>query len=237
MFYNSSKIRGRSTELVGALFKGPRLKLLIGGVVILAVAVTATLAGIFTNISEAQQSGTNYVSFVETGPIRVKEDVEQIEIRFGPDMVETSAYFVNINVVDGTAKENTHFTLNSKQYVISGDNPWTVVVLPMDNEALDGPRDKNFFLELSEGAIQFPAGVELHPTRSRIEVIIEDDDMAGIGFVDPADPDESALAPHIAVVNDFTSTVTVVGFTTTVPITVGVLDGTIPVGSTVTLTP
>ena len=60
----------------------------------------------------------------------------------------------------------------------------------MDNEALDGPRDKNFFLELSEGAIQFPVGVELHPTRSRIEVIIEDDDdptTAYIGF------DESTL--------------------------------------------
>ena len=54
MFYNSSKIRGRSTELVGALFKGPRLKLAIGGAIVLAVAVTATLAGIFTNISEAQ---------------------------------------------------------------------------------------------------------------------------------------------------------------------------------------
>ena len=54
MFYNSSKIRGRSTELVGALFKGPRLKLVIGGVILLAVAVTATLAGIFTNVSEAQ---------------------------------------------------------------------------------------------------------------------------------------------------------------------------------------
>ena len=79
------------------------------------MAVTATLAGVFTNISEAQQSGTNYVGSVETGPIRVKEDVEQLEIRFGPDMVETSAYFVNINVVDGTAEENTHFTLNSKQ--------------------------------------------------------------------------------------------------------------------------
>ena len=190
MFYNSSKIRGRSTELVGALFKGPRLKLLIGGALLLAVAVTAALAGIFTNISEAQQSGTNYVGFVETGPIRVKEDVERIEIRFGPDMVETSAYFVNIDVMDGTAEENTHFTLNSKQYVISGDNPWAVVVLPMDNEALDGPRDKNFFLELSEGAIPFPDGVELHPTRSRIEVIIEDDDdptTAYIGF------DESTL--------------------------------------------
>ena len=56
MFYNSSKIRGRSTELVGVLFKGPRLKLLIGGAVVLAVAVTATMAGIFTNVSEAQST-------------------------------------------------------------------------------------------------------------------------------------------------------------------------------------
>ena len=58
--------------------------------------------------------------------------------------------------------------------------------------------------------------------------------MAGIGFVDPADPDGGVPAPHIAVVNDFTSTVTG-AFITTVPVTVGVLDGTIPVGSTVTL--
>ena len=79
MFYNGSKIRGRSTELVGALFKGPRLKLAIGGAILLAVAVTATMAGIFTNISEAQQSD-NYVGFVESVPIRVKEDVEHIEI-------------------------------------------------------------------------------------------------------------------------------------------------------------
>ena len=61
MFYNGSKIRGRSTELIGALFKGPHLKLAIGGAILLAVAVTATLAGIFTNISEAQ--ATDLIGF------------------------------------------------------------------------------------------------------------------------------------------------------------------------------
>ena len=83
MFYNGSKIRGRSAELVGALFKGPRLKLAIGGAILLAVAVTATLAGIFTNISEAQAAEPNLIGFEEAGPIRITEgDPDRIDFNY-----------------------------------------------------------------------------------------------------------------------------------------------------------
>ena len=46
MFYNSSKIIGRSTELVGVLFKELRLKLIIGSTILLAIVASATLTGV-----------------------------------------------------------------------------------------------------------------------------------------------------------------------------------------------
>ena len=245
MFYNGSKIRGRSAELVGALFKGPRLKLAIGGAILLAVAVTATLAGIFTNVSEAQAAEPNLIGFEEAGPIRITEGDPDRMISITADRGDNST--VELKVVgDSTATEGTHFTIGGGNSFTFFGTIQTPNISVVNDEVLDGPRIKRVFFELAfKGGFAVPDGAQIDPNRNRIEVIIEDDDMAEIGFVDPADPDESASAPHIAVVSDgtkpFTSTVAVTvaevpdSFTTTVPITVGVLGGTIPVGSTVTL--
>ena len=245
MFYNGSKIRGRSAELVGALFKGPRLKLAIGGVILLAVAVTATLAGIFTNISEAQSQPPDLIGF-DQSVYRVTEG-ETLNLTVNtsmggmPNNAAGGLLYIETTVKDGTAKAGIHFpTLTNGIFFELDDTKAsdTFSLQTIDNDVLDGPQFKNFFVEIITSApvgFQPPeAGFEFDPNRIRAEIIIEDDDMAGIGFVDPADPDGGVPAPHIAVVNDFTSTVTV-SFITTVPVTVGVLDGTIPVGSTVTL--
>ena len=170
MFYNGSKIRGRSTELVGALFKGPYLKLAIGGAILLAVAVTATLAGIFTNISEAQT--TNFIGFEEAGPISIKESDIDPSVKFSADR-SLNGVIVNVNVVDGTAIEGTHFDLSSKMFIFFGGTDQLPTIVPVNDDVLEAPKFKNFFLELT-GTL--PDGVQFDPARSRIEVIIEDDD-------------------------------------------------------------
>ena len=115
MFYNGSKIRGRSTELVGTLFKGPRLKLAIGGAILLAVAVTATLAGIFTNISEAQpqppaQPGT--IGFDTSTPyIAVVNDGTPNEVNEGGEVSGATTVTVTVGVLDGTLPEGNAVTL------------------------------------------------------------------------------------------------------------------------------
>ena len=257
MFYNGSKIRGRSTELVGALFKGPRLKLAIGGAILLAVAVTATLAGIFTNVSEAQSQPPDLIGF-DQSVYRVTEG-ETLNLTVNtsmggmPNNAAGGLLYIETTIKDGTAKAGTHFpTLTNGIFFELDDTKAsdTFSLQTIDNDVLDGPQFKNFFVEIITSApvgFQPPeAGFEFDPNRIRAEIIIEDDDMAGIGFVvDPADPDSGVPAPHIAVVSDgtkpFTSTVAVTvaevpdSFTTTVTVIVEVLDGTIPVGSTVTL--
>ena len=128
MFYNSSKIRGRSTELVGSLFKGPRLKLAIGGAILLAVAVTATLAGIFTNISEAQiPIQPNSIGFVdapapfENAPasVRIYNAVVNQGTRPFTSTVTTTVDDVNeatatvtVGVLDGTLSAGEMVTLS-----------------------------------------------------------------------------------------------------------------------------
>ena len=113
MFYNGSKIRGRSTELVGALFKGPRLKLAIGGAILLAVAVTATLAGIFTNISEAQ--ATDLIGF-DQSVYRVTEG-ETLNLTVNtsmggmPNNASGGLLYIETTIKDGTAKAGTHFPI------------------------------------------------------------------------------------------------------------------------------
>ena len=111
MFYNSSKIRGRSTELVGALFKGPRLKLAIGGALLLAVAVTAALAGIFTNISEAQpqppaQPGT--IGFDGTPAPVVINEGNVVSEGLAP---EATTAMVTVGVLTGTLLADSAVTL------------------------------------------------------------------------------------------------------------------------------
>ena len=120
MFYNSSKIRGRSTELVGALFKGPRLKLLIGGVILLAVAVTATMAGIFTNVSEAQpqppaQTGTigfdtstPHIAVVNDG---TKSFTSTVTTTLA-NVHEATIATVTVGVLDGTLSAGEMVTLS-----------------------------------------------------------------------------------------------------------------------------
>ena len=128
MFYNSSKIRGRSTELVGALFKGPRLKLAIGGAIVLAVAVTATLAGIFTNISKAQtQIQTDSIGFVdapapfENAPASVRIYNAVVNQGTRPftstvtttvDDVDEVTATVTVGVLDGTLSAGEMVTLS-----------------------------------------------------------------------------------------------------------------------------
>ena len=193
MFYNSSKIRGRSTELVGVLFKGPRLKLLIGGALLLAVAVTATMAGIFTNISEAQTiDGIGFDQAV----YRVKEG-ETLNLTVNTSMggmplsADGNALFIETNFEEGTAKARTHFPdsiSDNLQLLFSGTNATaTDSVQILDDDVLDGPRFKNFFIEIrTSGATGFVApgaGFGFDMDRIRAEIIIEDDDPPNlIGF-------------------------------------------------------
>ena len=109
MFYNSSKIRGRSTELVGALFKGPRLKLLIGGAIVLAVAVTATMAGIFTNVSEAQPQPP-----AQTGTIGFDTSTPHIAVVNDFTSTVTGSFIttVTVGVLDGTLSAGEMVTLS-----------------------------------------------------------------------------------------------------------------------------
>ena len=209
MFYNGSKIRSRSTELVGALFKGPRLKLAIGGAILLAVAVTATMAGIFTNISEAQaQDETVYIGFGES-TLTVQEGentfssgtrtISRLSILLTVEgvggvasQIPTGGGSAKVEIVSidgGTAKKGEHFTFfqftNSERTFEPGIRESTVPLLEIvDDNILDGPRAKNFFLELKfEDGTSIPSGVAIDPNRNRLEVIIEDDDETNyIGF-------------------------------------------------------
>ena len=194
MFYNSSQIRGRSAELAGVLFKGPRLKLLIGGAILLAVAVTATLAGVFTNISEAQ-STDDLIGFDQT-VYRVKEG-ETLNLTVNTSMGGTplsadgNALFIETTFEEGTAKARTHFPdsiSDDLQLLFSGTNATaTDSVQILDDDVLDGPRFKNFFIEIrTSGAVGFVApgaGFGFDMDRIRAEIIIEDDDPPNlIGF-------------------------------------------------------
>ena len=128
MFYNGSKIRGRSTELVGALFKGPHLKLAIGGAILLAVAVTATLAGIFTNISEAQSQPTDDLIGFDQPVYRVTEGETltlTVNTSMGgmPNNEAGGLLYIETNIKDGTAKAGTHFPTPTTVYSSS----WTIL--------------------------------------------------------------------------------------------------------------
>ena len=212
MFYNGSKIRGRSAELVGALFKGPRLKLVIGGAILLAVAVTATLAGIFTNISEAQS--TINISFDQTS-YTIKEGEGKFMFSVTTDgTIPQSAgnVFVEVGFVEGTALDlnsqpshiTTHFLgeINSVNQVVLGSfsnsyGPYEVTIY--DNDVLDISRFKDFELVLRNPANStLPNGVQFHPTESRATVTIEDDDMSEISFDD---------SPYEVIVNEESVTV------------------------------
>ena len=188
MFYNGSKIRGRSTELVGALFKGPRLKLLIGGAILLAVAVTATMAGIFTNISEAQT--TNFIGFNESVQTVNEGELYTYTILAERLLPAGDTATVNLRLVEGTAQAGTHF--NADQFtngVIThefneNDRGFADSAATLQDNALNGPRVKNFFLELSfVDTANVPPNVQIDPNRNRKEIrIIDDDNPAKIGF-------------------------------------------------------
>ena len=194
MFYNGSKIRGRSTELVGALFKGPRLKLAIGGAILLAAVITATMAGIFTNISEAQTP--NLVGFDKTRYEVGEGETLTLTITSldgsmapTPITISSSGVFVEIKAdfTRGTAKRHVHYPedLDDVNFLFTGtQSSVTGSVQILDDDVLDGPVKKNFFIEidtLRSGIL--PAGFEFDPARSSAEVIIEDNDPPNlIGF-------------------------------------------------------
>ena len=193
MFYNSSKIRGRSTELAGALFKAPRLKLLIGGTILLVAVITAALAGVLTGVSEAQ--ATDLIGFEQT-VYRVKEG-ETLNLTVNTSMGGTplsadgNALFIETTFEEGTAKARTHFPdsiSDNLQLLFSGTNATaTDSVQILDDDVLDGPRFKNFFIEIrTSGATGFVApgaGFGFDMDRIRAEIIIEDDDPPNlIGF-------------------------------------------------------
>ena len=191
MFYNSSKIRGRSTELVGVLFKGPRLKLAIGGAILLAVAVTATMAGIFTNISEAQQTAEpNLIGFNESVQTVNEGELYTYTILAERLLPAGDTATVNLRLVEGTAQAGTHF--NADQFtngVIThefneNDRGFADSAATIQDNVLNGPRLKNFFLELSfVDTANVPPNVQIDPNRNRKEIrIIDDDDPAKIGF-------------------------------------------------------
>ena len=100
-----------------------------------------------------------------------------------PPGVEVS---IDVTVRNGTAVEGTHFNLSpsSNSVLLSSNVLNQVVVNGIDNEILDVPRVKNFFLELSlADGTTLPEGVEFHPTNSRVEVtIIDNDPVNWIGF-------------------------------------------------------
>ena len=93
---------------------------------------------------------------------------------------------VAVTSVDGTAVKGTHYnqntSTNSRLEVDHFANQTTVSHI--DNNDLDGPRVKNFFLELSfTDPSAVPAGVFLDPETRRVELtIIDDDNPATIGF-------------------------------------------------------
>ena len=93
---------------------------------------------------------------------------------------------VAVTSVDGTAVKGTHYnqntSTNSRLEIDHFANQTTVSHI--DNNDLDGPRVKNFFLELSfTDPSAVPAGVFLDPETRRVELtIIDDDNPATIGF-------------------------------------------------------
>ena len=181
MFYNSSKIRSRSTELVGALFKGPRLKLAIGGAILLAVAVTATLAGIFTNISEAQPAAPNMIGFTQSSYTFNEGDVN-LEIPFASTSV-LDAIRVRVSVTPSdpsgnTAPESRHYlTLDSSEIFFLGQLERNVILNTVDNDFFVAPKSRKFRLTLSLPTDQtIPDGVAIDPTMQSVEITIVDDD-------------------------------------------------------------
>ena len=181
MFYNSSKIRSRSTELVGALFKGPRLKLAIGGAILLAVAVTATLAGVFTNISEAQPAAPNMIGFTQSSYTFNEGDVN-LEIPFASTSV-LDAIRVRVSVTPSdpsgnTAPESRHYlTLDSSEIFFLGQLERAVILNTVDNDFFVAPKSRKFRLTLSLPTDQtIPDGVAIDPTMQSVEITIVDDD-------------------------------------------------------------
>ena len=181
MFYNSSKIRSRSTELVGVLFRGPRLKLAIGGAILLAVAVTATLAGIFTNISEAQPAAPNMIGFTQSSYTFNEGDVN-LEIPFASTSV-LDAIRVRVSVTPSdpsgnTAPESRHYlTLDSSEIFFLGQLERNVILNTVDNDFFVAPKSRKFRLTLSLPTDQtIPDGVAIDPTMQSVEITIVDDD-------------------------------------------------------------
>ena len=93
---------------------------------------------------------------------------------------------VSVTSVDGTAVKGTHYNQNASTNFRLGVDHFAnqTTVSHIDNNDLDGPRVKNFFLELSfTDPSAVPAGVFLDPETSRVELtIVDDDNPAQIGF-------------------------------------------------------
>ena len=104
MFYNSSKIIGRSTELVGVLFKELRLKLIIGSTILLAIVASATLTG----VAQAQNENDLPAVGFSSANYEVNEGDGRVAVTLGISNVSrllTGANLtVNYTTLDGDAR-------------------------------------------------------------------------------------------------------------------------------------
>ena len=129
---------------------------------------------------------------------------------------------IGFNVVEDTAKSGTHFhadpfTGTTVQLGGSDGTDQKLVSVNdviIDNEVLDGPQIKSFFLELTSTV----TGVAFHPERNRAEFRIVDNDTAEVGFSSPS----------------FFTVVSQGGSSNPANVTVGVSGGTLPAGEPVT---
>ena len=155
--------------------------------------ITAALAGVLTGVSEAQ--ATDLIGFEQT-VYRVKEgETLNLTVKTSMDgtplSADGNALFIETTFEEGTAKARTHFPdsiSDNLQLLFSGTNATaTDSVQILDDDVLDGPRFKNFFIEIrTSGAVGFVApgaGFGFDMNRIRAEIIIEDDDPPNlIGF-------------------------------------------------------